>query len=213
MSKMMVLGGGAFGRGFIHEGGSYHEWNQIHENKLEQLSPLFSVLCGYNEKTAEERPRQNSSRVGTLISGLQSLEMWGIHFYYLEANQGYFNKIQQTDHVKLFHFVLNICVRDSGREWSRWFVYMMLVGNWTWVSHNAGLSLVWFNPWIGKIPWRREWPPTPVFLPGEFHGQRSLAGSWGRKSVRHNWATNTQTKKVVYLNILLFLHMSYIKEW
>ena len=29
---------------------------------------------------------------------------------------------------------------------------------------------------MGKIPWRREWQPTPVFLPGEFHGQRSLAG-------------------------------------
>ena len=33
-----------------------------------------------------------------------------------------------------------------------------------------------FNPWIGKIPWRREWVPTPIFLPGEFHGERSLAG-------------------------------------
>ena len=33
-----------------------------------------------------------------------------------------------------------------------------------------------FNPWVRKIPWRREWQPTPVFLPGEFHGQRSLAG-------------------------------------
>ena len=34
-----------------------------------------------------------------------------------------------------------------------------------------------------KIPWRREWQPTPVFLPGEFHGQRSLAGysPWGCK--------------------------------
>ena len=30
--------------------------------------------------------------------------------------------------------------------------------------------------WFGKIPWRRAWQPTPVFLPGEFHGQRSLAG-------------------------------------
>ena len=26
-----------------------------------------------------------------------------------------------------------------------------------------------FDPWFRKIPWRREWPPTPVFLPGEFH--------------------------------------------
>ena len=33
-----------------------------------------------------------------------------------------------------------------------------------------------FSPWVGKIPWRREWLPTPVFLPGESHGQRSLVG-------------------------------------
>ena len=33
-----------------------------------------------------------------------------------------------------------------------------------------------FYPWVGKIPWRRKWPPTPVFLPGECHGQRSLVG-------------------------------------
>ena len=32
------------------------------------------------------------------------------------------------------------------------------------------------DPWVGKIPWRRAWPPTPVFLPGESHGQRSLEG-------------------------------------
>ena len=33
-----------------------------------------------------------------------------------------------------------------------------------------------FDPGIGKIPWRRAWQPTPVFLPGESHGQRSLEG-------------------------------------
>ena len=33
-----------------------------------------------------------------------------------------------------------------------------------------------FNPWVGKISWKRKWQPTPVFLPGESHGQRSLAG-------------------------------------
>ena len=38
-----------------------------------------------------------------------------------------------------------------------------------------------FDPWMQKITWRREWLPTPVFLPGKFHGQRSLAGysPWG----------------------------------
>ena len=33
-----------------------------------------------------------------------------------------------------------------------------------------------FDPWVGKIPWRRKWQPTPVFLYVESHGQRSLVG-------------------------------------
>ena len=39
------------------------------------------------------------------------------------------------------------------------------------------------DPWLEKIPWRREWQSTPVFLPGKSHGQRSLAGNspWGHK--------------------------------
>ena len=42
-----------------------------------------------------------------------------------------------------------------------------------------------FGPWVRKIPWRRAWQPTPVFLPGESHGQRSLAGysPWGHKGL------------------------------
>ena len=65
-----------------------------------------------------------------------------------------------------------------------------------WSSLQWGASLVaqmvknlptmWetrVHPWVGKIPWRREWLPTPVFLPGEAHGQRSLVGfsPWGCK--------------------------------
>ena len=40
-----------------------------------------------------------------------------------------------------------------------------------------------FDPWVGKIPWRRKWQPTPIFLSGESHGRRSLVGysPWGRK--------------------------------
>ena len=40
-----------------------------------------------------------------------------------------------------------------------------------------------FDPWVGKIPWRRKWQPIPIFLPGEFHRQRSLVGCspWGHK--------------------------------
>ena len=40
-----------------------------------------------------------------------------------------------------------------------------------------------FDPWVGKIPGKRKWQPTLVFLPGESHGQRSLEGYslWGHK--------------------------------
>ena len=42
-----------------------------------------------------------------------------------------------------------------------------------------------FDPWVGKIPWRRKWQPTPLFLPGKSHGQRILAGCspWGHKEL------------------------------
>ena len=41
---------------------------------------------------------------------------------------------------------------------------------------NAGdIRDTGFHPWVAKIPWRRKGQPTPVFLPGKFHGQRSLA--------------------------------------
>ena len=42
-----------------------------------------------------------------------------------------------------------------------------------------------FDPWVRKILWRRAWQPTPVFLPGESHGQRSLVGysPWDHKEI------------------------------
>ena len=42
-----------------------------------------------------------------------------------------------------------------------------------------------FDPWVEKMPWRREWQRTPIFLPGEFHGQRSLIGHspWNHKEL------------------------------
>ena len=54
----------------------------------------------------------------------------------------------------------------------------------------------WFDPWIGKILWRRAWQPTPVFLPAESHGQRSLAGYSPRSREESDMTeqhTHTQT--------------------
>ena len=57
-----------------------------------------------------------------------------------------------------------------------------------------------FNPWVGKISWRRKWQPTPVFLPGKSHGQRNLVGysPWGRKE-------SDTTERVCSLYSLFFL--------
>ena len=51
------------------------------------------------------------------------------------------------------------------------------------VKNRPAMQETWFSPWVGKIPWSRKWQPTPVFLPGKFHGQKSLAGysPWGRR--------------------------------
>ena len=54
-----------------------------------------------------------------------------------------------------------------------------------------------FDPWVRKIPWRRAWQPTPVFLPGESHGQRSVAGysPWGRReSNTTKWLSSMPSK-------------------
>ena len=47
-----------------------------------------------------------------------------------------------------------------------------------------------FDSWVRKIPWRREWQPSSVFLPGESQGQRN---SMELQRVRYNWATHTHT--------------------
>ena len=59
-----------------------------------------------------------------------------------------------------------------------------------------------FNPWVRKIPWRREWQPTPVVLPGESHGQEPGGlPAMGSQRVGHDWATNTFTS-------LFFFHFT-----
>ena len=60
-----------------------------------------------------------------------------------------------------------------------------------------------FNPWVRKIPWRRNWQPTPVFLPGKFHGQRSLAGYSPRGRKELTWLTHTNIlNSLPYLKLL-----------
>ena len=71
---------------------------------------------------------------------------------------------------------------------------------------NAGDS--GFDPWLRKILWRREWQPIPVFLPEEFHGQRTLVNCspWCYKELETTKQlthphTHTHTHVIVYRGI------------
>ena len=57
----------------------------------------------------------------------------------------------------------------------------------------------WIDPWVRKIPWRRKWQSTPVFLPGKCHGQRSLVGCslLSCKRIRHDLVTKQQKKHFI----------------
>ena len=71
------------------------------------------------------------------------------------------------------------------------------------VKSLPAMQETWFHPRVGKIPWRRKWQPTPVFLPGEIHGQRSLAGysPWDHKeSDTTERLTHTHTPVVIRIN-------------
>ena len=68
------------------------------------------------------------------------------------------------------------------------------------------------HPWVGKIPWRRKWQPTPVFLPGESCGQTSLVGYNPQShKVGHNWSHLYPFKNkdnIVYCYFLVTFHKS-----
>ena len=57
------------------------------------------------------------------------------------------------------------------------------------------------DPWVSKMPWRRKWQPTPVFLPGELHGPEEPGGLWPIESqrVRHDWSDLGKESEVAQL--------------
>ena len=70
-----------------------------------------------------------------------------------------------------------------------------------------------FNPWVGTIRWRRKWQPTPIFLPREFHEQRSLAGfsPWGHiESDRTYWVSTHNRYNSGYSTISIFIYFSHL---
>ena len=75
-----------------------------------------------------------------------------------------------------------LCPRYPDREWTFVIPFNTLKG---FPGGSDGKESAYSAVGPGFDPWRKEWIPIPVLLPGEFHGQRSVAGhsSWGRKEL------------------------------
>ena len=78
-----------------------------------------------------------------------------------------------------------------------------------------------FDPWVGKIPWGRKWQPTPVFLLGKSHVQRSLVGCspWGHKESDMTEPLSTRMHYIlcvgytVGFHALFFSPCSFVSQW
>ena len=121
--------------------------------------------------------------------------------------------ISEASHPWYFKYSSNLfSLSSSGRNytcnslvWEFSLKYLkfraFLLAQWLKKKKRKKISLQYsrhrLDPWVGKIPWRRKWQPTPVFLPGKSHGQRRLAvySPWGHKRVRHDLGTKQQIFK------------------
>ena len=89
--------------------------------------------------------------------------------------------------------ILDVSVNVFLDEMSMWimgWVQQIVLSNVVWLSSKESTyqcRRYGFSPWVRKIPWKRKWQPTPVFLPGKSQGQRSLVGysPWGCKRIRY----------------------------
>ena len=93
--------------------------------------------------------------------------------------------------TSLYLFLL-VCIKLSGVSW--WL---------RWKNICSQCRRPRFDPWVRKIPWRRERQPSPVFLPGELYRQTSLVGcsSWGCKGLdKTEWLTVLLLSKLVMNN-------------
>ena len=94
-------------------------------------------------------------------------------------------------------------------------MFSSFVGLPRWLSRRLHLQCRrhGFNPWVRKIPWRRKWQPTPVYLPGESHGQRNLAGLqfMGSQRVGHNWTNLAGTQPLLHVKWIHLLNTNLLR--
>ena len=130
--------------------------------------PLFQTLCNFHLGFA----------LFLCLFTLSLCYFTSLHIFCLVLLECGLHESKQGYRLLCHHCILEDleqCLAHSGQSVPSPVVQM--------VKNLPVMQETGFDPWFGKIPWRREWQPTPVFLPGEFHRQRSLMGysPWGCK--------------------------------
>ena len=114
--------------------------------------------------------------------------------------------------LNLAAFYKLMVVRKAGcrttlSEFKTWLFCLLdsLVAQWERI--HLPMQETWVQSLSQNIPWRRKWQPTPVFLHGKSHGQRSLVGCspWGRKRVGHDFETKQQYHLNTIYNFAYYL--------
>ena len=106
--------------------------------------------------------------------------MWGVWWWAERGSQGFFAScfvVQLLSRVRFFATPWTACIPILLHLLEPEYLENGLP---RWLRGKESSCQCWrcgFNPWVGKILWREKWQPTPVFLPGESHRQRSLVGS------------------------------------
>ena len=140
------------------------------------------------KQRAQPQPFLSHSDTGFLFPALdQSLELPASVYNSAPRNSSCYSGIESCLNPNDFGGVPSISLPfGSPRsvllgKYQRWLYSLVAQA----VKNLPATQETWFNPWVRKIPCSRKWQPTPVFLPGESHGQRSLAGysPWGHKEL------------------------------
>ena len=112
-------------------------------------------------------------------SGIQCTKFYLNSFFFKLENEIRKNTLQcvlfrNYHHNKILHLKLFLKLYTDPMYWASLVAQL--------VKNLPAMQETEFNPWVGKIPWRRKCQPTPVSLPGKSHGQRSLVvcRPWGR---------------------------------
>ena len=124
-------------------------------------------------------PKQNKGERGLDFFFFQVSLAYDFSRRWLGFSASAFNLLLYATWVKLCEEKLPSHRCGIGKGRSILLVFFRLLGWRSWWRTRCQWwrhKICGFDPWVGKVPWRRKWPPTPVCLPGESHGQRSPAG-------------------------------------